>query len=263
MRIRVIFRLKNRGSALPFHHQHLLSQLLKGLLLVGGDKAFFNYEHYHFSGLKGQTRISRQGLHYLSQKTTLVISSGNEDFMKYLLKQIFSKESINLGNLILEPLEMEREIMSDQDANQKLICISPIVLTEPQYESAESKAFINPEEEQFSDLLFESTIARFAEVKGYNEEELQKFSAFQVVPDKEYLLKLHESGKKFARIYSVFHQDVRFEVRGYTFPFTLYATPEMQEFIFYHGLGALPHKGYGMIDRVNHGQAVRTEPFTL
>jgi CRISPR-associated endoribonuclease Cas6 len=263
VRIRVIFQLKNKGAFLPFHHQHLLAQLIKGLLLVGGEKKYFHFDHYHFSGLKGQTKISRQGLHYLSFRTTLVISSGDEDFMRYLLAQIFSKELIQLGNLQLQPHSMERELVVENSSAQKLICISPIILSEPIFDSPESKAFISPEKEEFSDLLFESTVTRFAEVYNLDEDALQAYSAFQIVPDMEYIKKLNEAGKKFARIYSVYHQDVRFELRGYTFPFTLYATEKMQEFIFYHGLGALPQKGYGMIDRVDHDKVVKTEPFEL
>jgi CRISPR-associated endoribonuclease Cas6 len=247
----------------PFHHQYLLAQLFKGLLLLGGDPRYLNYNHFHFSGLKGQTKVSRQGLHYLSYFTTVVIASENEEFMRYLLTQIFSKEVHYLGNLQLAPHSMEREMVKENSAEQKLICISPLVLAEPVYDSAESKAFISPDKDEFSDMLFESTITRLADVSGKTEEELQEYSAFQVVPDMDYIERLTLSGKKFARIFSVFHMDVRYEVRGYVFPFTLYATEKMQEFIFFNGLGALPHKGFGMIDRIDHDKVVLTEPFEL
>ncbi len=253
MRIRIIFNLKNRGAVLPFHHQHLLSQLIKGLLLKGGNNHFFNFKFYHFSGLKGQTKVSRNGLHYLSQKVTLVLSSSDEDFIEYLLKQFSSSNLVQLGGLQLEPSEVELEKMPTFSDNQKLICISPIVLKDPIFEDPENKQFIYPTTDQFSDLLFDSTLARMTDHGQYSLEDLENFSKFELVPDVEYLQKLEEKQKKFARIYSVFDQDVRFEIRGYTFPFILYAAKEVQEFIYQNGLGALTHKGFGMVDFANQG----------
>lgn len=251
MRIRIIFNLKNRGAILPFHHQYLLSQLIKGLLLKGGNTHFFNFKFYHFSGLKGQTKVSRSGLHYLSQKVTLVLSSSDEDFIEYLLRQFSSANIIQLGALHLEPSEVEVEKEPTFSDCQKLICISPIVLKDPIYEDPQNKQFIHPETDLFSDLLFESTLARMTDHGQYSIDDLENFSKFELVSDKEYLQKLDEKQKKFARIYSVFDQDVRFEIRGYTFPFTLYAAKEVQKFIYHNGLGALTHKGFGMVDFAN------------
>jgi len=251
MRVRIIFNLKNRGAILPFHHQYLLSQLIKGLLLKGGNIDFFNFKYYHFSGLKGQTKVSRSGLHYLSQKVTLVLSSSDGKFIEYLLKQFGSTSNVQLGALHLEPCEVELEKEPNFNATQKLICISPIVLKDPIYEDPENKQFIHPETDLFSDLLFESTLSRMTDHGQYSNEDLENFSKFELVPDKEYLKKLDEKQKKFARIYSVFDQDVRFEIRGYTFPFTLYAAKEVQKFIYHNGLGALTHKGFGMVDFAN------------
>ena len=251
MRVRIIFNLKNRGAILPFHHQYLLSQLIKGLLLKGGNIDFFNFKYYHFSGLKGQTKVSRSGLHYLSQKVTLVLSSSDEQFIEYLLKQFGAANQLQLGALQLEPSEVEFEKEVNYSPVQKLICISPIVLKDPIYEDPENKQFIHPETDLFSDLLFESTLSRMTEHGRYSHEDLDNFSKFELVPDKDYLRKLEEKQKKFARIYSVFDQDVRFEIRGYTFPFTLYAAKEVQEFIYNNGLGALTHKGFGMVDFAN------------
>ena len=62
----------------------------------------------------------------------------------------------------------------------------------------------------------------------YTDEQLAGFYKFQVVPDKNYIARLTAAQKKFARIYPVFDQDVKYEVRGYTFPFTFYAAPEVQ-----------------------------------
>jgi len=55
--------------------------------------------------------------------------------------------------------------------------------------------------------------------------------------------------------------NVKYEVRGYTLPFTLYAAGEVQDFVFKCGLGAFTHKGFGMLDLANNMPSQRTEPY--
>jgi CRISPR-associated endoribonuclease Cas6 len=81
------------------------------------------------------------------------------------------------------------------------------------------------------------------------------------VPDKGYLQRIREGEKKFARIYPVFNQDNKLEVRGYTFPFTLYCAPEVQEFLFTSGIGYFTHKGFGMLDISNADLNRKTEVY--
>ncbi len=140
----------------------------------------------------------------------------------------------------------------------KYICISPLVLMRPQFSDSEGKKFISPESDTFSDLLFESTMLRMEKLGKYTVDELASFNKFQIVPDEDYLRKIHESQKKFARIYPVYDQDVKYEIRGYTFPFTLYAAPEVQHFVFICGLGAFAYKGFGMLDIANSDPSKRT-----
>jgi CRISPR-associated endoribonuclease Cas6 len=56
----------------------------------------------------------------------------------------------------------------------------------------------------------------------------------------------------------LYDNDVKFEVRGYTFPFTLYAAKEVQQFIYENGLGHFAHKGFGMLDVANNDSIQRT-----
>ena len=59
-----------------------------------------------------------------------------------------------------------------------------------------------------------------------------------------------EQQKKFARIYSVYDMDGgKYEVRGYTLPFTLYAAGESTGVLSSNAVwGALPTEGFGMLD---------------
>ncbi|MFN8886457.1 MAG: CRISPR-associated endoribonuclease Cas6, partial [Cyclobacteriaceae bacterium] len=79
-------------------------------------------------------------------------------------------------------------------------------------------------------------------------QQLADFYKFQLVADKDYIDRIQASHKKFARIYPLYDSDVKYEVRGYTFPFTLYAPQPVQQFIYENGLGHFSHKGFGMVD---------------
>ena len=94
-------------------------------------------------------------------------------------------------------------------------------------------------------------------------EKLQSFYKFQVVPDLEYIQKIRENQKKFARIYPLYDMDVKYEVRGYTFPFTLYAAPEVQQYVFLLGIGEFTFKGFGMLDLANIDPTKRTKSYKI
>ncbi len=250
MRIRIVFHLWNKGGHVPFHHQYMLSQIIKGINLRGNDERFRNFTDYNFSGLKGQTQVSRKGLHFFSNKVTLVFSCSNAEFCEYFLDNLFDLEEFEIGTMKLSPEVVEKEepyVFSDK---MKFVCISPIVIRVPKLDSPEIKSFIDPNEDQFSDLLYDSTMTRMEEL-GISGKEIESFYKFQVVPDKVYLEKLKTSNKKFARVYPVYEDKMKHEVRGYTFPFSLYADKLVQEFIFTHGLGVLGDRGFGMLDIAN------------
>ena len=225
--------------------------------MKGGDQSMINYKFYNFSGLKGQTKVSRKGLHFYSSRVTLVLSSPNKQFIDYFLTNLFRFEQVEIGTLFLKPEAVELEESISFGDSIKFICISPLVLLSSSFNDSTAKRFIQPDTDSFSDMLYESTILRMQETGSFSEEQIKSFYKFQLVPDKGYLARLTAAQKKFARIYPVFDQDVKYEVRGYTFPFTLYAAPEVQEFVFHCGLGQFTHKGFGMLDVANSNPSQR------
>jgi CRISPR-associated endoribonuclease Cas6 len=257
LRTRIIFSLKNRGAYVPFHHQYLLAQFIRGLLLFGPDPSFRDYTRFNFSGLKGQTKVSRKGLHFYSSKITLVFSCTDPSFRNYLLAQIFEQKDIVVGNLHLAPDYAEDEPPVKMGEESRFLCISPVVPVMPGFNDERGKRYISPDSDEFSDLLYECTLQRMEASGNYTAEELASFYRFQLVPDVGYLGRMQEAHKKIARIYPLFDNDVKFEVRGYTFPFTLYAAQPVQQFIYENGLGYFCHKGFGMLDMVNSNAARR------
>jgi len=252
LRTRIIFSLKNRGAYVPFHHQYLLAQVIKGLLIFGQEKSYIEFNQYNFSGLKGQTKVSRKGLHYFSSKVTLVFACPDKKFMDYFLARLFEQKDLMVGNLHLVPESTEEEdpvVISDES---RFLCISPVVVIPATFNDETGKKFVSPESDEFSDLLYESTLARMEATGKYTAEQITSFYKFQLVPDRDYIHRLQASHKKFARIYPLYDHDVKFEVRGYTFPFTLYAAREVQQFVYENGLGYFTHKGFGMLDVSNN-----------
>ena len=257
MRTRIIFSLKNRGAYVPFHHQYLLAQVIKGLLIFGPEKSYVDFNQYNFSGLKGQTKVSRKGLHYFSAKVTLVFACPDKNFMEYFLARLFEQREVIVGNMHLVPEAVEEEepvVISDES---RFLCISPIVVIPAAFNDDSGKKFVSPESDEFSDLLYDSTLSRMEAGGKYTTEQLTSFYKFQIVADHEYIQRIQASHKKFARIYPLYDNDVKFEVRGYTFPFTLYAAREVQQFIYENGLGYCTHKGFGMLDVANNDSIPR------
>lgn len=260
MRVRVIFSLINRGASVPFHHQLVLSEFIKGVRRELAPE-FNEFDVYAFSGLKGQTKVGRSGLHFFSAKVTLVLSSPDEKFLNALLSKMFEKKRIFLSKLELVPESVEKEINPDLQGEMKFICISPLVPTAEELDEHYVTEYIDPLDDKFSDLLFESTISRMELFGGCSAEELASFTRFQVIPDKSYLTRLRDLGKKYSRMYTTYDSGVDLELRGYTMPFTLYADPKVQNFVFECGFGEYTNLGFGMIDIANVNPIGRCEVY--
>jgi len=252
VRTRIIFSLKNRGAYVPFHHQYLLAQVIKGILMFGSNKDYKDFTQFNFSGLKGQTKVSRKGLHFFSSRVTLVFACPDKPFLDYFLGRLFEQKEIMVGNLHLVPESFEAEELVQVRDEAKFLCISPIVLIAASFNDESSKKFISPEGDEFSDFLYESTLARMEATGKYTAEQLTSFYKFQIVPDLNYIQRLQALHKKFARIYPLYDNDIKYEVRGYTFPFTLFAAKEVLQFVYENGLGFFTHKGFGMLDISNN-----------
>lgn len=262
MRVRVVFNNDNKGGIVPFYHQYLISNLIEEVVQDLPAK-FKHFKAYNFSGLKGQIKVSKEGLQYLSSKVTLVFSSANQEFIDTFLSALFRREKIKIGDLVLRPDMVEREADLSFAEEVKYVCISPVIVTNPDIPDNDTKRFISPFTDEFSDLLYEMTISRMEASGRFEASEISSFYKFQIVPDKDYLAKIKEGDKKFARIYPVYENGVKLELRGYTFPFTLYADKKVHQFVYESGIGALCHKGFGMIDLANHLEKQKTVAYNF
>ncbi len=249
MRIRAVFLLNNRGAVVPFHHQYLIYEKLREWIYDFGQQDSLTHD-FCFSGIKGQTRVSKFGLQYFSSKITIVFSSTNDFLIRQLVDKIFAHQQVTIGNLHLSPESIEEEMLPELKESTKYLSLSPIVLNLPESGDAH-KRFISPETDEFSDLVFDATIKRMEASGKFSHHELERFTRFQLVPDKVYLHRMKEEEKKFSRIYPIMTDGLKQEVRGYTFPFELHAAPQVHQFVTKAGLGALSGRGFGMMDFAN------------
>ncbi len=252
MRVRLIFKNRDKGASVPFHHQYYLFRFFKGLIKKCGDISYSDFIHYNFSGLKGQTTVSKSGLHFYSSKITVVFSCQDKNFIDTIIKVLFDLPEIKLNGLSIIPHSVEMEPDFDFMDEMKYICISPLVLLHPEFSDDVAKRFIHPQSAEFKDLLIQSITKKTDIPLGDD---------FDFRPDADYLRKLEDSGKKYSRVYPLFDQDIPYEVRGYTFPFTLTAPAELHKFLFECGLGLFNEKGFGMLDLATMIPGSKTIPY--
>lgn len=243
MRIKISFlREHSSANSIPLHHQKLLADSLGELMGdITSDKTMFN-----FSSLKGTSKITNGFMRFLSSKITLVISSRNHDFAEALVKKVFDNPFLAVGKMNLIPKTYE--VIPDPSFQTKMrfLCISPLIMINPDKDSEKAQEMLDPTSQQFSDILYNITLDRM-EKAGYTETQLNDFAEFEAQPDMEYINKINESGKKYARFYKSAAGNT---MLGFLLPFTLHAHPEVHKFIWEVGLGVLTEEGYGMVDLV-------------
>ena len=243
MRFKISFIREHASSnSIPLHHQKLVTDALGGMIdAISTDRSLFN-----FSSLKGTSKIQNGFMRFLSSKITLVVSGRNNEFVEHLIKMIFERHHISIGKMNLIP--KTQELIPDPVFQTKMryLCISPMVLVDPNKNPDKAMEPVDPTAHEFSDFLYNDVLDRM-EKAGYSEAQVTEFAEFEVTPDQEYVNKINETGKKFARHYKCASGG---QMMGYLLPFTLHAHPEVHKFIWQTGIGVLTEEGYGMVDVV-------------
>lgn len=243
MRVKISFMRDNTSAnALPLHHQKLLFDgLANSITDVEGNR-----NDIIFSSLKGTSRIQNGFMKFLSSKVTLVLSSHNEEFLKALVARIFEKAFLPVGKMNILP--KGQEVIPDPDFQTKMryLCISPLILFDPAKDAVRAGESLDPSSHEFSDIMYNQTMDSM-EKAGFSELQISQYAEFDLQPDQDYIAKIHNSNKKFARVYRNSHDQ---NMMGYLIPFSMHAHVDVHKFIWQRGLGVLNHEGYGMIDTV-------------
>jgi CRISPR-associated endoribonuclease Cas6 len=243
MRYKISFtREKNSTNTIPLHHQKLINDALGPMI----DSISNNRYDFNFSSLKATTKIQNGYMKLLSAKITLVISGRKDEEVTQLKDKIFEQSKMIIGRLTLRPKRHELIPEPVFQTRMRYLCISPLVLSNPNTEAEKALQTVDPASHEFSDLLYNSVLDKM-EKAGYTEEQLTRYAEFEVIPDNEYINKIRHEGKKFVRQYKC---SSGLPMMGYLLPFTLHAHEDVHRFIWQTGIGVLTDEGYGMLDVV-------------
>lgn len=243
MRIKIsLNKVQGNPGLVPLHHQQIVSAFLAEMIQEVGRST----DRLVFSSLKGTSKVQNGQIRFLSNKITLVIASDDVPFLDQLIEKIFAKKLHNIGKLSVQP--KAHDIIPDPEFKtvMKYVCISPIIPAPAVVDGSPEPIALDPMSHEFSDNLYNIVIDQM-EKAGFSEDELNSFAEFEVTPDVNYVNKLIEGGKKFARLYK--NNENKLMV-GYLLPFTLHAHPTVHKFIWDAGFGLYGTHGYGMIDIV-------------
>lgn len=248
MRVRLVFSILQNNGLLPFHQQSILHSFFKRHLERFPAEVLYEPIQISFSGVKGHSIVHREGLEYDSPKITIVVSSPYKFLIEELVDEIFSTPFFELDRLSVRPTQVLVELPPEFKQEENYVCLSPLAVRYLPGNPVENKIHLEPNEEIFGKLLWESTLSRMKASGFFNQEELHSFPPFSIRPDEFYLRKSQELNRKISRMYTLPAFEPGAEIRGYTFPFLLNADPEIHRFLFYCGLGAFTQRGFGMLD---------------
>ncbi|HNQ12576.1 MAG TPA: CRISPR-associated endoribonuclease Cas6 [Bacteroidia bacterium] len=244
MRVKISFlRDQKSSNSIPLHHQKLVYDAFHQL---AGDLLKDDKEIISFSSLKGTTRIQNGIMRFLSTKVTMVISSHKDELVRTIVDRMLSGQKFSVGRMDLIAKKEELIDNPDFDTKMRYLFISPLVLGDPRINPDLSKEHIDPLSPQFSDILYNRVLDQM-EKAGYTEKQINQFAEFEASADEDYVQRMSENGKKFARWYKCKEGHT---MVGYLIPFTLHAHKDVHKFVWEVGLGALLEQGYGMIDTV-------------
>ncbi len=237
-----LIKVQGNAGLVPLHHQQIVSAFLEEMIQEAGHST----DRYVFSSLKGTSKVQNGQIRYLSNKVTLVIGSGDQEFLEQVLLKIAAKKYHNIGKLNVMPKAQESIPDPEFKTVMKYVCISPLIPAPAITEEGAEPVALDPMSHEFSDMLYNIVIDQM-EKADFSEADLNTFAEFEVTPDAEYIKKLNEAGKKYARIYK---NNKNKAMIGYLLPFTLHAHPTVHKFIWDGGFGLYGTHGYGMIDIV-------------
>lgn len=252
MKVRFHFRRAGKGNAVPVYHQNLVADLMRNWINSTFDsEQEKQFDLYTFSSLKGLNKVEGNLLFFHSQQVHIMLSSPHEAWLTKLADFIMSQGSFQIHEMTLTPESNEAAVTPVFGWESRFVSMSPMILFDPKVRPDAPADIINPYSNEFSDLLYDSMLDK---MEGYRfgNFTIEEYSKFQVVPDSEYIRKLKETKKKFGRPLEVKDR----KVKAYLFPFTLFAHPDVQSFIYAAGIGCLGSEGFGCVDLVVPGKKI-------
>lgn len=252
MKVRFHFRRMGKGNAVPVYHQNLVADLLRNWVSVSfTDDRERKFDLFTFSSLKGLNKVEGNLLFFHSQQVHITLSSPNDAWLGRLADSIMSQPAFQVNEMTLAPESYETVQTPAFGWETRFVSLSPMVLFDPFQRPEVSSEILNPYSNEFSDLLYDTLLDRMESypMGNYN---LEEYSKFQIVPDSAYISRMREQKKKYGRSLEVQQR----KVKAYLFPFTLFAHPDVQHFVYSAGIGCLGSEGFGCVDLVVPGKKI-------
>jgi len=252
MKVRFHFKRIGKGNAVPVYHQYLMAvQIREWIHAAFQDSYDSEFELYTFSSLKGLNKCESNLLFFHTNQVHIMISSPHETWLQKLADYIMTRPSFQVHEMTLTPESYETAYAPPMEWETRYVSMSPMVLFDPRHLEDAPIELLNPYSAQFSDLLFETLLDRMESFKQ-RQYDFDLYSKFQIVPDAKYIEKLKVQKKKLGRVLEAHNM----KVKAYLFPFTLYAHPDVQNFVYDAGIGALGSEGFGCLDLVLPGKKI-------
>jgi CRISPR-associated endoribonuclease Cas6 len=249
MKVRFHFRRSGKGNAVPVYHQDLLAKLIRQWInSTFTESEDLQFDLFTFSSLKGLNKVEGNLMFYHSQQVHIMLSSPHEMWLTRLSDSIMRQGSFQIHEMTLLPEAYEVASPPVFGWESRFVSMSPMILFDPHLKPEAPSEILNPYSNDFSDLLYDSLLDKM-ESYPFGNFNFNEYSKFQVVPDSEYIRKLKETKKKFGRPLEVEGR----KVKSYLFPFTLFAHPDVQSFVYAAGIGCMGSTGFGCVDLVVPG----------
>lgn len=252
MKVRFHFKRVGKGNAVPVYHQNLVANQIKSWVRDAFQNSLESeFDLYTFSSLKGLNKCESNLLFFHTNQVHIMLSSPHEEWLRKLADYIMSRPEFQIHEMTLVPESYETAYAPRMEWETRYVSMSPMVLFDPKLFPQGPAEILNPYSAQFSDLLYETLMDKM-ENFSLKTFDFNAYSKFQIVPDARYIEKLKVNKKKLGRILDVGGT----KVKAYLFPFTLYAHPDVQNFVYDAGIGALGNEGFGCLDLVLPGKKI-------
>ncbi len=244
MKYKLTFPLEEK-ICLPIYYHHLLQVALLNWI---GDTSYQKFLHdtgflsgkrvyklYTFSKIYGKFELDKKNKKIIfNDEIHLYLSSCDERYLTYMIKNIISNSSLILGNyhLALEKVECIEEVCEKNVC--KIRTLSPITIssTLTKQDGTKKRYYYNPQEKEYSDMIRDNLLRKY---KAFYDNELT---------DAEFHIELVDKGKESLIFYK------REAIRAWNGIFQMKGSKEIIEFALNVGLGERNSAGFGCIMKI-------------
>jgi CRISPR-associated endoribonuclease Cas6 len=242
MRISVKFH-SDKNIVLPKHHNHILQATILNYL---GNKDYQEFIHdegfqnekrtfklYTFSRLQGEFKVDNERDKIIYKNNAeLLISSVDENLIKYFINGAIKKDKINLGGNLVD-MEEVKIINKKFKPGDKFFTKSAITAYSTFSNGDKKKTFYyHPNEEEFGEIIRNNLLKKYKAYYGSEPE------------NSEFSIKL-ALGKKPKDMWFVYKG---FKIKAWHGEFILDGSQELVTLAYDVGLGSKNSQGFGCVE---------------